>query len=154
MDRNSTRGPRSGLPQLALRFRYPYSRHAEAATTQPTPPAAQCAALVSGHGDDRSVRRHHRRSIDGRPRLGRIAKRTAPALSASLPLRELRRRAIYSNYRALVDILPAGGYGVLYGPNVPLDGSAPNPTPGAGKIAGTEYLAYSVDASAGRLQQR
>ena len=36
---------------------------------------------------------------------------------------------------------------MLYGPNVPLDGGAPNTTPGAGKVAGTEYLAYSVDAN-------
>ena len=72
---------------------------------------------------------------------------TLPALSATPTASELRRRAIYRNYRALVDFTTAGGYGVLYGPNVPLDGSAPNATPGAGKIAGTEYLAYSVDAT-------
>ncbi len=60
---------------------------------------------------------------------------------------ELRKRAIHQNYRALADTTTAGGYGVLYGPNVPLDGSAPNATPGAGKIAGTEYVAYSVDAT-------
>jgi hydroxybutyrate-dimer hydrolase len=29
---------------------------------------------------------------------------------------ELRRLAIYSNYRALVDPTPAGGYGTFYGP--------------------------------------
>src|SRR5512132_2728236 len=31
---------------------------------------------------------------------------------------ELRKLAIYNNYRALVDIAAAGGYGTLYGPNV------------------------------------
>ena len=72
---------------------------------------------------------------------------TAPALSATPTASELRRRAIYINYRALVDITTAGGYGVLFGPNVPVDGGAADPTPGAGKIAGTEYLAYSVDAN-------
>ena len=36
---------------------------------------------------------------------------------------ELRRLAIYSNYRALVDITTAGGYGILYGPNVLADGT-------------------------------
>jgi hydroxybutyrate-dimer hydrolase len=72
---------------------------------------------------------------------------TAPALSATPTASELRRRAIYNNYRALVDMSTAGGYGVLFGPNVPLDGSAPNTTPGAGKIGGAEYLAYSVDAT-------
>lgn len=72
---------------------------------------------------------------------------TLPALSATPTASELRRRAIYRNYRALVDFTTAGGYGVLYGPNVPLDGSAPNATAGAGKVGGTEYLAYSVDAT-------
>src|SRR4030095_9930608 len=32
-------------------------------------------------------------------------------------------------------------------PNVPVEGGTPNTTPGAGKIGGTEYLAYRVDAS-------
>ena len=31
---------------------------------------------------------------------------------------ELRRRAIYLNYHALVDLVPNGGYGTLYGPTV------------------------------------
>jgi len=72
---------------------------------------------------------------------------TPPALSATPTASELRRRAIYNNYRALVDPTTAGGYGVLYGPNVPVEGGVANATPGAGKIAGTEYLAYSVDAT-------
>lgn len=53
---------------------------------------------------------------------------------------ELRRRAIYNNYRALVDMTPTGGYGVLYGPNIDLGG---HDTLGNGKIAGDEYLAYA-----------
>lgn len=72
---------------------------------------------------------------------------TAPALSATPTAPELRRRAIYVNYRALADMTTGGGYGVLFGPNVPLDGSAPSTAAGAGKIAGTEYLAYSVAAN-------
>lgn len=52
---------------------------------------------------------------------------------------ELRRRAIYSNYRALADMTPAGGYGVLYGPNIDLAG---RDTLGEGKIAGDEFLTY------------
>src|SRR5689334_9046528 len=36
---------------------------------------------------------------------------------------ELRRSAIYNNYRALVDPTPGGGYGTLYGPNVKTDGT-------------------------------
>jgi hydroxybutyrate-dimer hydrolase len=52
---------------------------------------------------------------------------------------ELRRLAIYSNYRALIDPTPGGGYGTLYGPNVKADGTV---TPGEGLIAGDEYIAY------------
>jgi hydroxybutyrate-dimer hydrolase len=50
---------------------------------------------------------------------------------------ELRRRAIHANYRALADMSPAGGYGVLYGPNIDLAGKD---TLGEGRIAGDEYL--------------
>lgn len=59
---------------------------------------------------------------------------------------ELRIRAIHTNYRALADMSTAGGYGVLYGPNIDLAG---NPTLGEGKIAGAEYLAYA-DSGNGR----
>jgi hydroxybutyrate-dimer hydrolase len=71
---------------------------------------------------------------------------TAPAVSATPTAKELRIRALYNNYRALVDMTTNGGYGVLYGPNVALDGSV-NSAPGAGKIGGTEYLAFSLDGS-------
>jgi len=36
---------------------------------------------------------------------------------------ELRRLAIYNNYRALIDPTAGGGYGTLYGPNVTANGS-------------------------------
>ena len=52
---------------------------------------------------------------------------------------ELRRSAIYNNYRALIDPTPGGGYGTLYGPNVTADGVV---TAGEGRIAGDEYIAY------------
>src|SRR5215472_236594 len=52
---------------------------------------------------------------------------------------ELRRRAIYNNYRALIDPTPGGGFGVLYGPNVQADGTV---TTGEGLIAGDEYIAF------------
>ncbi|EEA04187.1 putative D-(-)-3-hydroxybutyrate-oligomer hydrolase [Burkholderia sp. H160] len=70
----------------------------------------------------------------------------APAVAnpASPTAAELRRRAIWSNYRALVDMTSTGGYGRFWGPNVDLDGSD---TLGEGKIAGTEYLAYADDGS-------
>ncbi len=57
---------------------------------------------------------------------------------------ELRRRAIHTNYRALVDSTTGGGYGVLYGPNIDLGG---NPTLGEGKIAGEENLAFADNGS-------
>ena len=57
---------------------------------------------------------------------------------------ELRRRAIWTNYRAVLDITANGGYGTLYGPNVDKDG---NITASEGKIAGCEYLAYADDGS-------
>lgn len=71
---------------------------------------------------------------------------TAPALSATPTAAELRKLAIYTNYRAIVDASPAGGYGTLYGPNVGTDGVAGS---GEGKIAGTETLAYA-DNGTGR----
>ena len=52
---------------------------------------------------------------------------------------ELRRLAIYNNYRALIDPTSAGGYGLLYGPNVKADGTV---TASEGLIAGDEYLAF------------
>lgn len=57
---------------------------------------------------------------------------------------ELRKIAIFNNYRAILDITAAGGYGTLYGPNVDAKGVV---TTGEGKIAGTEYMAYSDDGS-------
>jgi hydroxybutyrate-dimer hydrolase len=57
---------------------------------------------------------------------------------------ELRRLAIYNNYRGLVDVNSNGGYGTLYGPNVDAKGNA---TGSEGKIAGTEYLAFADDGS-------
>jgi hydroxybutyrate-dimer hydrolase len=57
---------------------------------------------------------------------------------------ELRRNAIYTNYRALVDITALGGMGVLYGPNIDTQGAD---TLGEGKIAGTEYIVWADDGS-------
>ncbi len=56
---------------------------------------------------------------------------------------ELRRRAIHSNYRALVDTTTGGGYGTLYGPTVPLSGAPPLPDLVEGRIPGDEFLAFA-----------
>ena len=63
-----------------------------------------------------------------------------PAVSSPPTAAELRRLAIYSNYRALVDMTPGGGYGRLYGPGV---GGGPE------KIAGRE-VEVLVRAPGGR----
>ena len=60
---------------------------------------------------------------------------------------ELRRTAIHTNYRAMLDMTAAGGYGTLYGPNVDAQGKV---TTGEGKVAGTEYIAFADDGT-GRL---
>ncbi|WP_238812381.1 D-(-)-3-hydroxybutyrate oligomer hydrolase [Paraburkholderia sp. SG-MS1] len=75
-----------------------------------------------------------------------LALATAPAManSAQPMAAELRRVAIWSNYRALVDMSANGGYGRFWGPNVDLNG---NDTLGEGKIAGKEYLAFADDGS-------
>ena len=57
---------------------------------------------------------------------------------------ELRRLAIYNNYRALVDTTTNGGFGVLFGPNLDANGVVGT---GEGKIAGVEYIAYSDDGT-------
>ena len=57
---------------------------------------------------------------------------------------EMRRAAVYNNYRALLDMTAAGGYGTLYGPNVDAAGVVGT---GEGRVAGVEYIAYSDDGS-------
>jgi hydroxybutyrate-dimer hydrolase len=67
------------------------------------------------------------------------------AASPSAPTAaELRKIAIWNNYRAIVDIAASGGYGTLYGPNIDVNGGN---TLGEGKVAGIEYLAYADDGT-------
>lgn len=75
-----------------------------------------------------------------------LASLTAPPFanpSAPTPA-ELRRNAIWNNYRAVLDITAAGGYGTLYGPNVTNRGVM---TASEGKIPGWEYIAYADDGT-------
>ena len=58
---------------------------------------------------------------------------------------ELRRNALYANYRGLVDPSAAGGYGTLYGPNVDVTGIASSSNEGL--IPGREYIATLDDGS-------
>jgi hydroxybutyrate-dimer hydrolase len=75
-----------------------------------------------------------------------LAAATPPAFAdaANPTPAELRTRAIYNNYRALVDTTVSGGYGTLFGPNVDASGQA---TAGEGRVAGIEYVAYSDDGT-------
>jgi hydroxybutyrate-dimer hydrolase len=57
---------------------------------------------------------------------------------------ELRKIAIYNNYRALVDMTANGGYGSLYGSNVDSNGVV---TATEGKIAGEEHIAFADDGT-------
>jgi len=58
---------------------------------------------------------------------------------------ELRRNALFSNYRGLVDVTAAGGYGTLYGPNIDATGTV---TTNEGLVPGREYVAV-LDNAAG-----
>lgn len=53
---------------------------------------------------------------------------------------ELRRRAIHANYRGIVDPVPGGGMGLLWGPQSPGTPIIPGAT--FGLIPGVEYQAY------------
>lgn len=79
----------------------------------------------------------------GRTGLGAAA--APPPANPLLPTAtELRRIAIFNNYRAILDVSPKGGYGVLYGPNIDVNGGD---TLGEGRVAGIEYLAYYDDGT-------
>ena len=80
----------------------------------------------------------------GRTGLGGAAPTYANPLAPTAL--ELRRNAIFSNYRGLVDVSPNGGYGTLYGPNIANDGAV---TSSEGLIPGREYIA-SLDDGSGR----
>jgi hydroxybutyrate-dimer hydrolase len=69
-------------------------------------------------------------------------------VNASAPTAaELRRNAIYNNYRALVDITASGGMSRLYGPNIDISGQD---TLGQGRVAGREYIAWADEGNGRR----
>jgi hydroxybutyrate-dimer hydrolase len=72
----------------------------------------------------------------------------APPVSSPPTAEELRRLAIYNNYRALVDVADGGGYGVFWGPNVRADGTVTNDP---GLIAGDETLAFALQPDGSRI---
>jgi hydroxybutyrate-dimer hydrolase len=73
-----------------------------------------------------------------------LATLSAYADPANPTVDELRRNAIQSNYRGLVDNTAKGGFGVLYGPNIDLAGKD---TRGEGLVPGLEYVGVLDDGS-------
>jgi hydroxybutyrate-dimer hydrolase len=67
--------------------------------------------------------------------------------AASPTAAELRRNAIFANYRAVLDISANSGYGTMYGPNVDKDGVVTPLAANVGLIGGKEYIAYADDGS-------
>jgi hydroxybutyrate-dimer hydrolase len=82
--------------------------------------------------------------------IGRTGFGAAAAPAYADPLNptaaELRRNALYANYRAILDPSANGGYGRLYGPNID---NAGGDTRGEGLIPGKEYIG-SIDDGSGR----
>jgi len=117
----------------------------------PLPPRKPTVAPTTSTGSSkvRSARAAYHGKTDDLLTAGRGAagiQGAAPAFADPLnPTRaELRRRAIYNNYLALVDVTSNGGYGTCYGPDVGLDAAK---LPNDGKVAGEEYLAFAGDGS-------
>ncbi len=121
--------------------------------------AAASLAACGGGGDDINQKPAYLGSVaeatyDGNTNdlltagLGKtgLASPVAPAYADPLnpTAAELRRNAIHANYRAMLDMTAAGGYGSLYGPNVDAAGVVGT---GEGKVAGTEFIAYADDGT-------
>ena len=108
----------------------------ESINTKPSYLGAVASASYDGSSDDLLT------AGLGKTGLGGVAPAVVDPLKPTAA--ELRKLAIFNNYRAILDISAAGGYGTLYGPNVDAKGVI---TTSEGKIAGTEYIAYSDDGS-------
>ncbi|MEF7615381.1 3-hydroxybutyrate oligomer hydrolase family protein [Aquincola sp. MAHUQ-54] len=80
----------------------------------------------------------------GLGKTGLAAAAPAPADATAPTVAELRRNALHSNYRGLVDYTAGGGYGTFYGPHLDAAGAA---TGGEGLVPGREYLASIDDGS-------
>lgn len=83
----------------------------------------------------------------GLGKTGLLAAAPLFANAAAPTVAELRRNAIHTNYRAVLDYTAAGGFGRLYGPNIDASGAD---TLGEGKVAGTEHIAVVDDGSGQR----
>jgi hydroxybutyrate-dimer hydrolase len=113
-----------------------YIGHFGAKNVKPPYIGAISATYYDGNSDDLLTAGLGKTGLAAAAPLFKDAFKPTPA--------ELRRNAIHTNYRAVLDITEAGGYGRLYGPNVTNDGIV---TTSEGKIPGWEYIAYSDDGS-------
>ena len=80
----------------------------------------------------------------GKTGLGPTSTAPGYADAANPTASELRKNAIWNNYRAVLDINVNSGYGTLYGPNIDKNG---NDTGSEGKVAGKEYITYADDGT-------
>src|SRR5690348_9797704 len=96
--------------------------------------AALVAAPLAAADEERVLHQHYNGVTDdlltaglGATGLGALGSGVVTPPGFADPLHptaaELRRSAIFNNYRALVDPKQAGGFGTLYGPNVKADGT-------------------------------
>ena len=128
------------------------------------PPPAHPLLLLAGCGGDDTVtadvnvrpafvgadhQDHLRRHTDdlltaGLGKTGLGAPRRRRRQPAAPTAAELRRLAIYNNYRALLDISPTAATACC---TARTSTSTATDTLGEGKIAGTEYLAYADDGT-------
>ena len=154
-----TSRPRKSLLQQALLCAAPFllaacSSNDDPAPAPPPPPPPPPAPVVNvlpafvagtvaqasydGSSDDLLT--------GGLGKTGLAGAAPAFAVPATPTVAELRRNAIFNNYRALIDYTAVGGFGRLYGPNIDATGAD---TLGEGKVAGTEYIAVA-DEGMGR----
>jgi hydroxybutyrate-dimer hydrolase len=104
-----------------------------AATPAPIVPGSLTVTAYDGISDD---------LLSGGLNLAGLVNPVAPAIANPLqPTRaELRRRSIWTHYRGLVDAVPGGGIGLLWGPQSPRTPQFAGVP--FGLIPGVEYKAY------------
>ena len=103
------------------------------------------ASTVRGSGDTAATQDLLTAGL-GKTGLGAPQGTPAPAYANPLAptALELRRNAIFENYRGLIDYTTNGGYGSLYGPNVTKAGVV---TTDEGLIPGREYIGVLDDGT-------
>ncbi|QPF71637.1 D-(-)-3-hydroxybutyrate oligomer hydrolase [Roseateles sp. DAIF2] len=139
---------RTALAVLALVLAACNSDDDDAGSPAPETPAPVANALPGFISGSVAAASYDGSSDDlltaGLGKTGLLGAAPAYANPAAPTAAELRRNAIHTNYRALVDYTLAGGFTRLYGPNIDNSG---NDTLGEGKIAGTEHIAVADDGS-------